>query len=84
MRKVRMLEDLTEIAAEKGIRLYNVRVKRGRLERELKLPNAGVCPAGSKNAPSIARILRKAEDMHHQTLAHRQMVGDLLLRGRTH
>jgi transcriptional regulator with GAF, ATPase, and Fis domain len=36
-----VLEDLTEIAAEKGIRLYSVSAKRGRLERELKLPNAG-------------------------------------------
>jgi nucleotide-binding universal stress UspA family protein len=27
-----VLEDLTEIAAEKGIRLYSVRVRRGRLE----------------------------------------------------
>jgi hypothetical protein len=34
-----VLEDLTEIAAEKGIHLYSVRVKRGRLEREFKPPN---------------------------------------------
>jgi len=34
-----VLEDLTEIAAEKGIHLYSVRVKRGRLEREFKPTN---------------------------------------------
>ena len=34
-----VLEDLAEIAAEKGIHLYSVRVKRGRLEREFKPPN---------------------------------------------
>jgi transcriptional regulator with GAF, ATPase, and Fis domain len=34
------LEDLAEIAAEKGIHLYSLRVKRGRLEREFKPPNA--------------------------------------------
>jgi transcriptional regulator with GAF, ATPase, and Fis domain len=34
------LEDLAEIAAEKGIHLYSIKVKRGRLEREFKLPNA--------------------------------------------
>jgi transcriptional regulator with GAF, ATPase, and Fis domain len=34
------LEDLAGIAAEKGIHLYSVRVKRGRLEREFKPPNA--------------------------------------------
>jgi transcriptional regulator with GAF, ATPase, and Fis domain len=34
------LEDLAEIAAEKGIRLYSIRVKRGGLEREFKPPNA--------------------------------------------
>jgi len=37
-----VLEDFAKIAAEKGIHLYSVRVKRERLERELKLPNAGV------------------------------------------
>jgi transcriptional regulator with GAF, ATPase, and Fis domain len=36
-----VLEDLTEIAAEKGIHLYSVSVKRGMLEREFKPPNAG-------------------------------------------
>ncbi len=35
-----VLEDLTEIAAEKGIHMYSVKVKRGRLEREFKPPNA--------------------------------------------
>jgi transcriptional regulator with GAF, ATPase, and Fis domain len=35
-----VFEDLVEIAAEKGIHLYGVRVKRGRLEREFKPPNA--------------------------------------------
>ena len=34
------LEDLAEIAAEKGIHLYSIKVKRGRLEREFKPPNA--------------------------------------------
>ncbi|MCI0393173.1 MAG: sigma-54 dependent transcriptional regulator [Acidobacteria bacterium] len=34
------LEDLAEIAAEKGIHLYSVRVKRGKLEHEFKPPNA--------------------------------------------
>ena len=33
------LEDLAEIAAEKGIHLYSIRVKRGRLEREFKPSN---------------------------------------------
>jgi hypothetical protein len=35
-----VLEDLRESAAEKGIHLHSVRVKRGRLERELKPPTA--------------------------------------------
>jgi transcriptional regulator with GAF, ATPase, and Fis domain len=35
-----VLEDLREIAAEKSIHLHSVRVKRGRLEREFKPPNA--------------------------------------------
>jgi len=35
-----VVEDLAEIASEKGIHPYSVRVKRGRLEREFKLPNA--------------------------------------------
>ncbi len=35
-----VLEDLTEIAAEKGIHLNSVKVKRGRLVREFKPPNA--------------------------------------------
>jgi transcriptional regulator with GAF, ATPase, and Fis domain len=35
-----VVEDLAEIAAEKGIHLHSVRVKRGRLEREFKPPNA--------------------------------------------
>ena len=35
-----VVENLTEIASEKGIHLHSVRVKRGRLEREFKLPNA--------------------------------------------
>jgi len=35
-----VLVDLAEIAAEKGIHLHSVRVKRGRLEREFKSPNA--------------------------------------------
>jgi transcriptional regulator with GAF, ATPase, and Fis domain len=35
-----VLEDLTEIAAEKGIQLYSIKVKRGRLEREFKPPIA--------------------------------------------
>jgi hypothetical protein len=34
-----VVEDLAEIAAEKGIHLHSVRVKRGRLEREFKPPN---------------------------------------------
>jgi transcriptional regulator with GAF, ATPase, and Fis domain len=34
------LWDLAEIAAEKGIHLYSIRVKRGRLVREFKPPNA--------------------------------------------
>ena len=33
-------EDLAEIASEKGIHLHSVMVKRGRLEREFKPPNA--------------------------------------------
>jgi hypothetical protein len=33
-----VLEDLTEITAEKGIHLYSVRVRRGRLDREFKPP----------------------------------------------
>jgi hypothetical protein len=36
-----VLEELMEIAAEKGIHLSSVRVKRGRLEREFKPQNAG-------------------------------------------
>jgi transcriptional regulator with GAF, ATPase, and Fis domain len=36
-----VVEDLAEVAAEKGIHLHSVRVKRGRLEREFKPPNAG-------------------------------------------
>ena len=35
-----VLEDLAEIAAEKGIHLYSVRGKRDRMEREFKPPNA--------------------------------------------
>ena len=35
-----VVEDLAEIASEKGIHLHSVRVKRGRLEREFKPPNA--------------------------------------------
>ncbi len=35
-----VLVDFTKIAAEKGVRLYSVRFKRGGLERELKLSNA--------------------------------------------
>ena len=35
-----VLEDVTEIAAEKEIHLYSVRIKRGRFEREFKPPNA--------------------------------------------
>jgi transcriptional regulator with GAF, ATPase, and Fis domain len=34
-----VLEDLAEIASEKGIHLHSVRVKRGRLEREFNPPN---------------------------------------------
>lgn len=34
-----VVEDLAEIASEKGIHLHSVRVKRGRLEREFKPPN---------------------------------------------
>ena len=34
------LEDLAKVAAEKGIHLYSVKLKRGSLEREFKLPNA--------------------------------------------
>jgi DNA-binding NtrC family response regulator len=41
-----LLEDFTRIAAEIGIRLYSIRFKRGRLEREFKLPNQGAI-AGS-------------------------------------
>ena len=36
-----VVEDLAEIASEKGIHLHSVLVKRGRLEREFKPPNAG-------------------------------------------
>jgi transcriptional regulator with GAF, ATPase, and Fis domain len=36
----KVLEDLTEIAAENDIYLHSVRIKRGRLEREFKPPNA--------------------------------------------
>jgi len=35
-----VVEDLAEIASEKGIHLHSVMVKRGRLEREFKPPNA--------------------------------------------
>jgi hypothetical protein len=35
-----VVEDLAEIASEKGIHLHSVMVKRGRLEREFKHPNA--------------------------------------------
>src|SRR5262249_3315028 len=43
-----VLEDFAKIAAAKGIRLFSVRFKRDRLERELKLPNHSV-GAGSIN-----------------------------------
>jgi transcriptional regulator with GAF, ATPase, and Fis domain len=43
-----VLEDFAKIAAEKGIRLFSVRFKRDRLERELKLPNHSAS-AGSIN-----------------------------------
>jgi DNA-binding NtrC family response regulator len=36
-----VMEDLAEVMAEKGIHLHSVIVKRGRLEREFKSPNAG-------------------------------------------
>jgi transcriptional regulator with PAS, ATPase and Fis domain len=36
-----VLEDFAKIAEEKGIRLYSLRFKRGRLDGELKPPNAG-------------------------------------------
>ena len=36
-----VLENFAKIAAEREIHLYGVRVKRGRLEREFKHPNAG-------------------------------------------
>jgi hypothetical protein len=36
-----VLGNFAKIAAERGIHLYGVRVKRGRLEREFKPPNAG-------------------------------------------
>jgi len=36
-----VVEDLVEIATEKGIHLHSVMVKRGRLEREFKPPDAG-------------------------------------------
>ncbi len=36
-----VMEDLAEVMAEKGIHLHSVMVKRGRLEREFKPPNAG-------------------------------------------
>jgi transcriptional regulator with GAF, ATPase, and Fis domain len=42
------LEDLAEIAAEKGIHLYSIRVKRGRLEREFK-PSNNVAVVGKIN-----------------------------------
>jgi transcriptional regulator with GAF, ATPase, and Fis domain len=42
------LKDLAEIAAEKGIHLYSIRVKRGRLEREFK-PSNNVAVAGKFN-----------------------------------
>ena len=42
------LEDLAEIAAEKGIHLYSIRVKRGRLEREFK-PSNNVAAVGKIN-----------------------------------
>jgi transcriptional regulator with GAF, ATPase, and Fis domain len=42
------LEDLAEIAAEKGIHLYSLRVKRGRLEREFK-PSNNVAVVGKIN-----------------------------------
>jgi hypothetical protein len=35
-----VVEDLAEIASEKGIHLHSVMVKRGRFEREFKPPNA--------------------------------------------
>lgn len=36
-----MLEDFAKITEEKGICLHSLRFKRGRPDRELKLPNAG-------------------------------------------
>ena len=42
------LEGLVEIAAEKGIHLYSIRVKRGRLEREFK-PSNNVAVHGEIN-----------------------------------
>src|SRR5215510_1143904 len=36
-----VMEDLAEVAEEKGIHLHSVMVKRGRLEREFNPPNAG-------------------------------------------
>jgi hypothetical protein len=42
------LADLAEIAAEKGIHLYSIRAKRGRLEREFK-PSNNVAVVGKIN-----------------------------------
>jgi len=49
------LEDLAEIAAEKGILLYSFRIKRGRLEHEFKPPNAGAV-AGMVKPKLSARV----------------------------
>ncbi len=50
-----VLEDLTEIAAEKGIHLYSVSVKRGMFEREFKPPNAGAA-AGRINELAVCAV----------------------------
>ena len=50
-----VLEDLTEIAAEKGIHLYSISVKRGMLEREFKPPNAGAA-AGRINELAVCAV----------------------------
>jgi hypothetical protein len=48
-----VLEDLIEIAAEKGFHLHSVRIKRGMLDREFKPPNA-VAVAGRISEPAVA------------------------------
>jgi hypothetical protein len=47
-----VLEDFAEIAAEKGIQLYSVRVKFGRFKCKFKPPNAGAA-AGRINELAV-------------------------------